>query len=1574
MATELATAYVALVPSLKGATRQIQSELSGVDLKGVGKTWGKSLAGGVSSSLKESTSSMFGGMASAAAKASKGVVAALGGIGGALGSIAATGGMSRALNLEKAQTMFKGLKLDWNDFASTIQASVDGTAFTMDAAALTAAQLAAAGVKAGNDMERALNGAVGVSATFGADLADLGGIYAKVAAQGKLTGDTIQQMSDRGINARAVLADALGKSSDEISEMVTKGKIDFKTFSDAMYEAFGDSAAGANETFSGSLANMKSALNKIGQNFAEPFMKAAIPVFNATREALNALRGAIDPLVPAFTAGMEAISSAVVSKMGVIKEALSPEKVQASLDAASAAFDGFKARVQGALDFLKASPVFGPIAGAVESLASLISENGGKIAAAAGAVMGLGAAFGALSTVFSVIPGIGGIIGALSGGAATCAIFSGALSLVSGALGGIASLAGAAAGALSGVMGSVAGSIGAALSPLITQLPLIGTKINTLMSAVTLCGGGFKGLAAVLGGVLAGPVGIAVAAIAALAASVVYLWNTNEQFRAKMAEIGSLFAAAIVPALQMLGQALLSIAQAVMPVVMSAINALVPVIQTVVQAVLSLVATVVPIVAELAAMIIPVIAQIVAYVAQVAATVIEAVMPVLQQILEGVQSVMPQIQSIIESVMNAVLGVVNAVWPSIQGMVHAACETIMAVIDGCWPQIEAVITSAMDIVLSVIETVWPTIQGVVETVLTAIQDFINVVTAAISGDWEGAWNAVQELWSHLWDNIMSVLQTAWDNIGSFLSEIPGKVSDMFSNLGSLLVSAGQAIMSGLLDGIMSGVQGVYDFVSGIGSTIASLKGPEEYDRKLLIPNGGWIMEGLGTGLERGFERDVVPLVAGMGGEIADGMWTHGFHASASLAGGVADGAGKLDAAMGAMVDSYRSRANEFKKASSEIADAVWGGISGAVASLGRTKAGTQGVYAAFDAIRKAGYDLDSYTQAVATYNKESGEWTAKLAASRKEIKAGYAEWRAEEDYKAKIAALDEKIAKAEAKESKSKKSSGSKALANLKAQKEALQDKYEAQKEANRYAQEAAEWQDKLKNGDASLNEQYAAWIEDNAELKKLMATVQKNATMDDLAEWWNVAEMKAAVNDAIDYADGYSRTLDKLFQKSNTFSDVGAVFTKGFVEKFVTGSEDYRDALDKLGNMTSEQIQHMVDCYEDSARAERELEMNQRSLWVNGLKATTTGARNIKDLMLDFRDTVLGVKESVYSDAGLSAAFEKAGVSFEGFAMDLQSVGCTMDDFKSKYDSMVQTVSNGFQKMSRENQIGASEWQSNLRANMAESQAFADNLAKVMAKIPESIDSDAFRKAVLEGGYSQFGQMMADMASMSAQQIGELVGLYNESIIEGQQSAIEQFQAVAPGEEMMLAAIEGINSLNEELAAAAGDAALGAANKMASYSMEFNSIGALLIDGASAGVMAQASTLAAAAAAAVRSAIAAAKAEAGIHSPSRVMDREIGQMMGAGAAMGIGKSTRKVVAAMDGLMDSAIESAYGKGLGFDMAPNLSATSVSERKIVSYRGGDIYLTADIRDGYDARKLAREIAREQQAEAKALGID
>lgn len=214
------------------------------------------------------------------------------------------GGLSRAMKLDRANFKLMGLLHDDAKQVAAIMEDVDygvsGTAYSLDAAAGVAAQLAASGMRAGDGMKAALRGISGVAAMTGSTYEDIGRIYTQISGQGRMMGDQLLQLSGRGMNAAATLSKYLNVTEAEVRDMVSKGKIDFQTFADIMDKEYGEHAKKANETFDGALSNVKSALAKIGANFYKPLIEQNGPlvgILNTVRLKINDIKEITLPFV-----------------------------------------------------------------------------------------------------------------------------------------------------------------------------------------------------------------------------------------------------------------------------------------------------------------------------------------------------------------------------------------------------------------------------------------------------------------------------------------------------------------------------------------------------------------------------------------------------------------------------------------------------------------------------------------------------------------------------------------------------------------------------------------------------------------------------------------------------------------------------------------------------------------------------------------------------------------------------------------------------------------------------------------------------------------------------------------------------------------------------------------------------------------------------------------------------------------------------------------------------------------------------------------------------------------------------
>ena len=198
-----------------------------------------------------------------------------------------SGGWNRATNIDKARFAIEGLHMAWDELEPSISAAVNGTRFGFDEAANAASQLAASNVQVGKEMDNALKSIANMASQTGAEYSEIAHIYTVIAGNGKLMTEQMQQFSYRGFNAASAMAKVWDKTEAEVREMVSKGEVDFKEFSDAMNEYLGEGAQRANKTFEGAFANMKAALSRVGQPFAKSYRDAMIPVFNSLRTLIN---------------------------------------------------------------------------------------------------------------------------------------------------------------------------------------------------------------------------------------------------------------------------------------------------------------------------------------------------------------------------------------------------------------------------------------------------------------------------------------------------------------------------------------------------------------------------------------------------------------------------------------------------------------------------------------------------------------------------------------------------------------------------------------------------------------------------------------------------------------------------------------------------------------------------------------------------------------------------------------------------------------------------------------------------------------------------------------------------------------------------------------------------------------------------------------------------------------------------------------------------------------------------------------------------------------------------------------
>jgi TP901 family phage tail tape measure protein len=332
-------------------------------------------------------------------------------------------------------------------------------------------------------------------------------------------------------------------------------------------------------------------------------------------------------------------------------------------------------------------------------------------------------------------------------------------------------------------------TIAAAIGPVLSTVgTVVGTvpKIGAAFQVVGKLGTGALGLIA------KHPV---VAAIAAIIAAVVLLWNNCEEFRDAVTAVWDAVCAAFEVATQVagdvaqsvgeffsqLGETLGGVWDGICSTVQGAIDAI--------------------------------------------AGFFQGLAGTASSIWDGISSAIGAAIDVISSTISVVLSVIQAVWDSIWGAVSSTASSVWDGISSAIGAAIDVISSTISVVLSVIQAVWDSIWGAVSSTASSVWDGISSAIGAaidvISSTISVVLSVIQAVWDSIWGAVSSTASSVWDGISSTISSIVNGIRDTITSVFNAAKDTVSSVWNSIKSAIETPIQNARDTVRKV---IDSIKG------------------------------------------------------------------------------------------------------------------------------------------------------------------------------------------------------------------------------------------------------------------------------------------------------------------------------------------------------------------------------------------------------------------------------------------------------------------------------------------------------------------------------------------------------------------------------------------------------------------------------------------------------------------------------------------------------------------------------------------------------------------------------
>ena len=413
--------------------------------------------------------------------------------------------------------------------------------------------------------------------------------------------------------------------------------------------------------------------------------------------------------------------------------------------------------------------------------------------------------------------------------------------------------------------------LAAALGPVLIVIGKVISAVGTIMTIVPKIAGVInvvKGAFAALNAtMLANPIFLIIAAIAALVAAFIYLWNNCEGFRQFWIDLWENIKAVVVAVWTAISEFFTAAWEAIKSAAETVWNGIQDFFSGLWEGI---------------------------------KTIFTTVVTAISTFLSAAWTV---IQTTVTTVFTAISGFFSTVWNGIKNIVTTIVTAISTFLTTAWNTIKATITTVLNAIKAVFTTVWNAIKTVITTIVNGIKNTISTV-------WNSIKNTVSSVVNTIKNTVSNVFNSMWNGIKNTISGIYNTIVSGFNKAISFITSLpskafqwGKDIIMGIVNGIKSCIGAIGDAVSSVASKITSFLHFSVPDEGPLTEYESWMPDFM-AGLAKGIEKSRGLVEKAVSG-VASDMVINPQVAAMQMAGGGTARGGVSDGAVSSILSGIR---------------------------------------------------------------------------------------------------------------------------------------------------------------------------------------------------------------------------------------------------------------------------------------------------------------------------------------------------------------------------------------------------------------------------------------------------------------------------------------------------------------------------------------------------------------------------------------------------------------------------------------------------------------------------------------------